>query len=71
MAGHTSHSFVALAIRRAVAWRVRVFIPYVSEAYTCPFSWRYVLYSLPVRLPRPSLHMAETSGIFSQGLGVL
>ena len=23
----------------------------LREAYTCPFSWRYVLYSLPVRLP--------------------
>ena len=28
----------------------------LREAYTCPFLWRYVLYSLPVRLPRPLLH---------------
>ena len=30
----------AVAIRRAAAWRVRVFVPYARRIRTCPFLWR-------------------------------
>ena len=50
LAGHTSHSFVTLAIRLAAAWRVRVFIPYVRRipapfrgvASSTPFQYGYL-----------------------------
>ena len=44
LAGHTSHSFVTLAIRRAASWRLRVFIPYVR---CIPAPFRGVTSSTP------------------------